>query len=192
MSPSAVPIFGLVRDFLLCPHKANYGKATLPPVLHEASLIRTINSLTRKEGALLTSSSLQRAPPPLNPFTISTPGLWRGLPFNMNSGRDLSFSGTSSCLYKAYCKKVLTYLKVTRSGSLCLYPMSPFIVCVLNPRPSFKSLYPPVWEKKPASLHRLNDVLRCSPYFKFLGITFKIKSPQRKKAQGSKHTLYTR
>lgn len=128
MSPSAVPIFGLVRDFWLCPHKANYGKATLPPVLHEASLIRTINSLTRKEGALLTSSSLQSAPPPLNPFTISTPGLWRGLTLNMNSGRDLSFSVTSSCLYKAYCKKVLTYLKVTRSGSLCLYPMSPFIV----------------------------------------------------------------
>lgn len=63
MSPSAVPIFGLVRDFLLCPHEANYGKATLPPVLHEASLIRTINSLTRKEGALLTSSSLQSTPP---------------------------------------------------------------------------------------------------------------------------------
>lgn len=68
MSPSAVPIFGLVRDFLLCPHKANYGKATLPPVLHEASLIRTINSLTRKEGALLTSSSLQSAPPPFKSF----------------------------------------------------------------------------------------------------------------------------
>lgn len=79
-----------------------------------------INKEGRSPADLIISS--KRPPPPLNPFTISTPGLWRGLTFNMNSGRDLSFSGTSSCLYKAYCKKVLTYLKVTRSGSLCLYP----------------------------------------------------------------------
>lgn len=95
MSQSAVPIFGLVRDFLLCPHKANYGKATLPPA--PRSIFHKNYELIHKEGrnpAELIISS--KHPSLLNPFTISTPGLSRRLTFNMNSGRDLSFSGTSS------------------------------------------------------------------------------------------------
>lgn len=86
-----------------------------------------INKKGRSPADLIISS---KHPPLLNSFTISTLRLWRGLTFNMNSGRDLSFSGTSSWLYKAHCKKVLTYLKVTRSGSLCLYPnVSFYILC---------------------------------------------------------------
>lgn len=48
MSKSAVPTFGLMRNFLLGPHKAKYGRAILPPA-HETCFKRVVNSLTRKE-----------------------------------------------------------------------------------------------------------------------------------------------
>lgn len=88
MPKSTVPIFGLVRN-LLCPHKAKYGKATCH-LLHETSFIRVVNSGTRPH-------CLFKAPFLFS--ILSTPGFWRELTFNMDFGRDWSFSGTPSWLY---------------------------------------------------------------------------------------------
>lgn len=92
MSKSAVPTFGLMRNFLLGPHKAKYGKAILPPA-HETCFKRVVNSLTRKE--LCRAPSLLPSLASLSSH-LSTPGLWRGFIFNVTLGRDQSFSNTPS------------------------------------------------------------------------------------------------
>lgn len=121
MSMSALPTFGLVRNFLLCPLKAKYGRALLPPA-HEACFRRAVNALTRKEPCWPRHFFQARLLYPLaNTWALE------GISFQHDFQKGSKLLKHAQLILQSCCKKGGTDLKVSRSGALYLYSNITFL-----------------------------------------------------------------